>query len=395
MITDNFGIYIHIPACLKKCGYCDFNTYQLSDKKISGVLLDNYVKALCHEIVQAPNRLINLVKTGENRSTQTVNSFVKWKFNYGKISTIFLGGGTPTLLSVKHLKQIFQAICNSFTIDKSAEITMEANPDTVDYDYLEQIYSLGVNRLSIGVQSFNTDILRVLDRTHNPANVLSAVNWANQIGFNISLDLIYGVPKMSLDIWQKTLKTALQLPIKHISCYALTLSDTVPLAKSIDSGQYKALDEKLVAKFYLLADKLLARAGWEWYEISNWSKGKKYRSQHNLAYWQGGQWLGFGAGAASSLANFRLVNPNLPSDYIKGKPAKMEKLNSEQLIIEKIMLQTRTRYGLKMVDLDFNFAKLANLLKLDLIDKSELELGIIVPTIKGRLLHNQLIQAFL
>lgn len=287
------GLYIHIPFCARKCPYCDFNTYAGMENHI-----DETVDALCQEMAcwQAPLR------------SRTID-------------TIFLGGGTPTLLTEAQLSRLFAAIHANFTVPPECEITSEANPGTVDRAKFEILHALGVNRLSIGVQSFQPDELAFLGRIHDVADVYNAFATARRAGFtNINLDFIFGLPAQPLVNWVKTLDEALALAPEHLSLYSLIVEPNTPLQHWVTTGKVKAPDEDLAATHYEYAIERLATAGYLQYEISNWAKaipqdvhlqGKTltadaqqtptFASQHNLLYWRNQEYVGIGPGAHSHL----------------------------------------------------------------------------------------------
>jgi oxygen-independent coproporphyrinogen-3 oxidase len=342
-----FSLYIHIPFCIKRCGYCDFYSKEL-----------NFV----------PNNYINTI----------VNKIEKSHIK-GTVSSIFLGGGTPSLIDTKNLNKLFNAIYKKWDIEKKCEITIEANPDTVPKKKLTEFKKVGINRISIGAQSFNNRVLKILDRTHNPKNVFMAIDYANELNLKTSLDLMYGTPTESIYDWEQTVKTAISTGVKHISIYALELHKSVPLYK-----KYKELDENLLVRKYNLADKLLARAGFEWYEISNFSNGKNNMSQHNLNYWLlKNDYLGLGTSAASKINNKRFLE-------LENEKIKIEMLSKKEQLTEQIMLNLRTKFGLNISLVDKN--KLNSLISDKLIyiknDK-------VILTLKGRMLADTVIRALI
>jgi oxygen-independent coproporphyrinogen-3 oxidase len=390
---------------LKRCGYCDFLSFAVSpaphsvlhsatsaisgsvsrsDLSIDGFSLAEYTNALIREI--------------ENRGKSYREKLAKE--NIKSCKTVFFGGGTPSLLPPDGIKRIIDAIANVFTLEADAEITLEANPDTISGDYLKQIKAAGVNRLSLGVQSFNQEMLDILDRTHNPQNVFTALDFANNLGFKTSIDLIYGIPNMTKAIWEDTLNAAINLDLKHISLYALTLEKNVPLFQAVRKGKYTLIDDAEVATQYETADAFLSKAGFSWYEISSFSRGPDFQCEHNLGYWRGGSWLGIGAGAASSVGNLRETNARRLADYIAGKPPKKSTLNPEEIEFEKKMLFTRTSGGLPIANASKQIilrealdAKIVDmLLSENLIDSKKAEEGLLVLTLKGRLLHNEIVK---
>jgi len=284
-----YAVYLHIPFCVHRCGYCDFNTYAgLED------LIPAYTAALCREI-----KLIRQ-SAGERLP----------------VHTIFFGGGTPSLLSGPQLESILHALEEAFAWQPGIEITLEANPGTVSLASLQQMRRLGVNRLSLGMQSAHPGELRMLERQHDYPEVVGAVTAARRAGFdNLNLDLIYGLPEQELATWQSSLNLALGLHPEHLSLYALTLEHGTPLKRWASRGLIPEPDPDQAAEMYEWADERLAAAGYEQYEISNWSKpGRPCR--HNLQYWRGLPYIGLGAGAHGYAGGMRTANVLAPAAYI-------------------------------------------------------------------------------
>src|SRR3990170_5784166 len=271
MSRHPLSLYIHIPFCTLKCAYCDFNSYAGLKE-----LVRPYVDALIAEITL-------------------------WaEFARGRpVATVFFGGGTPSLLPLPEVERVTSALRERFELQAGAEVTLEANPGTVDLAYLRSLLALGVNRLSLGVQSFHDDELAALDRIHSAAEAKEAYRWALEAGFHrLNLDLIYGLPEQPMARWQATLEQAIELGPDHLSLYALTVEEGTKLAYDIDHGRLPGPDPDAQAAMYEWSLERLARAGYQQYEISNWSRpGQECR--HNLTYWRNGEWLGLGAGAHS------------------------------------------------------------------------------------------------
>lgn len=289
------SLYIHIPFCRHRCGYCDFNTYAgLGD------LVPAYMKALGREIEYVG-------KSAQERIA---------------IHTIFFGGGTPSLIPLEHLAPIFASIHSFFDVGADAEITLEANPGTVSLDYLRGLRELGVNRLSMGVQSANPQELAILEREHGYADAIEAVKFARQAGFeNVSVDLIFGVPYQTLESWQHNVGLALGLRPEHISLYALTIEHGTPLKKMMSRGLLSEPDADLAADMYEWTMDALDAEGFAQYEISNWAKkcrdGGLYASRHNQQYWLNLPYIGVGAGAHGFAGGFRTANVLAPAKYIE------------------------------------------------------------------------------
>lgn len=290
-----YSIYLHIPFCIHRCAYCDFNTYAgISD------LIPDYARALAREMD------LLFSSAGERLP----------------VHTIFFGGGTPSLLPIPELELIFSALTQNFNLLPDLEVTLEANPGTVSLDYLKELRRLGVNRLSLGMQSANTEELRLLERQHGFDDVVQAVRWARLAGFdNLNLDLIFGIPYQTLDEWRRSLSLALALKPEHFSLYALTLEHGTPMQHWVERGLLNEPDPDLAADMYELADELLTESGYGQYEISNWAKGNPDGSlrsaRHNLQYWRNLPYLGFGAGAHGYAGGYRTANVLAPAGYIR------------------------------------------------------------------------------
>lgn len=278
-----FEVYIHVPFCLRRCGYCDFNTYTATDLG-AGASRGNYANMVIREM--------KLTK--------------QWQLDHGiaepPVSTVFFGGGTPTILAARDLVAMLDAIRKTWDIASNAEITTEANPDTVNEYYINELAAGGFTRVSFGMQSAVPHVLKTLDRTHTPANVAAGINAANKAGLRSSVDLIYGAPGESLDDWRTSVTTAIDLGVNHISAYALTVEPTTKMGRRIAAGTLPKPNDDDEAAKYEIADDLFAAAGLEWYEVSNWAR-PGYESQHNLGYWRNVDWAGVGPGAHSHYNN--------------------------------------------------------------------------------------------
>ncbi len=289
-MTGPVSLYLHFPFCLQRCSYCDFNTYAGQEP-----LIEPYLRALAAEARwlgrTAPEPL--------------------------EVHTVYFGGGTPSLAPLEGLAQVMEALAAAFVLQPGAEITLEANPGTVDQAYLRGLRALGFNRLSFGVQSAHPEELRLLGRLHDYPTVTRSVAWARRAGFaNLNLDLIYGLPGQPLDRWQRTVELALGLHPEHLSLYALTLEHGTPLAAWVARGLVPAPDDDQAAAMYEWAGQRLAQAGYRQYEISNWSR-PGYACRHNLQYWRNQPYLGLGAGAHGWVAGMRTVNVRAPQAYIR------------------------------------------------------------------------------
>jgi oxygen-independent coproporphyrinogen-3 oxidase len=317
------GLYVHIPFCLTRCGYCDFNTYAGLDH-----LAPPYVEALLGEA--------DLVAPAWDRAP-----FV----------SIFLGGGTPTILPVPQMVKLLDHLRATFDIAPDAEMTSEANPDTVDTPYLAAIRDAGVTRLSMGAQSFDPTVLRALERVHSPASVRRAFAGARAAGFDdVNLDLIYGADGESLGSWRETIEETLALEPEHVSAYALTIEPATPLGRAVAAGRTPAPNDDLQAEMYELACERFAAAGYEHYEVSNWAKPGR-RCAHNLGYWQGRPYLGLGAGAHSYRDGRRWWNVRPPQQFIDMVAAGDapiggdERLTPDDQHLERLLLGLRLAEG--------------------------------------------------
>ncbi len=375
----DFGVYLHVPFCRVRCGYCDFNTYTSSE--LRGARQEDFADTLAAEV-----RLAGTVMdaAGARRAA----------------STVFFGGGTPTLLPSGDLARMLGAVRDEFGIADGAEVTVEANPDTVDDRVAETLAAAGVTRLSIGMQSAQPHVLAVLDRTHDPRNVATAVASARRAGLDVSLDLIYGAPGESLDDWRASLETAVGRAPDHVSAYALIVEDGTKLARQIRSGALSMPDDDLQADMYELADDLLSAAGYEWYEVSNWATAASHRSRHNLAYWRGTDWWGFGPGAHSHVAGLRWWNVKHPAAYAQrlaaeeSPAAARERPDETARRLESVLLRSRIREGLPVSELLGEGRKaVASLIADGLIDGADAVRGRIVLTRRGRLLADAVVRA--
>jgi putative oxygen-independent coproporphyrinogen III oxidase len=282
------GIYVHVPFCATRCGYCDFNTYTAQELG-AGVSRETYAGSVVAELELA------------RRVVDTAGSVPA-------VSTVFFGGGTPTLLPPADLERMVRAIKDLFGIAPNAEITTEANPDSVDAGSLASLRAAGFTRVSFGMQSAVPHVLATLDRTHTPGRVADAVRWARAAGFeHVSVDLIYGTPGESPSDWRHSLEAAIAMGPDHVSAYALIVEPGTRLAARVGRGELEPPDDDVMADAYLLADEMLGDAGLSWYEVSNWASNAVADSQcrHNLGYWHGDDWWGIGPGAHSHVGGTR------------------------------------------------------------------------------------------
>lgn len=374
-----FSAYLHVPFCRVRCGYCDFNTYTATE--LQGARQDTYADVLIEE-VRLAGRVLEAA--GVRRAA----------------STVFFGGGTPTLLPPGDLTRMLQAVRETFGIVDGAEVTVEANPDTVTPQVADELAAAGVTRFSIGMQSAVPHVLQVLDRTHRRENVRTAVEAAKAAGLDVSVDLIYGAPGESLDDWRESLQTALALHPDHVSAYALIIEDGTKLARQIRRGEVPAPDDDLQADMYELADDLLSQAGFRWYEVSNWARAEAYRSQHNMAYWRSSDWWGFGPGAHSHVAGMRWWNVKHPAAYAarlatQDSPAAgRERPDAQAQLLERVLLESRMIDGLPLdIVSDLGRRRVAGLIADELVVPGEALRGRIVLTRRGRLLADAVVRA--
>jgi len=359
-----FSLYVHVPYCSKRCGYCDFNTYTPSELDRDDQI-DSWLNSAIKETIFARRIL------GEELT----------------VDTIFFGGGTPSLLEANVIKEFITNASNHFNLKKDLEITLEANPDTITQSKAEYWRKAGINRISIGMQSSVKNVLQVLDRTHNPANVLNSVENLKNAGFsNFSLDLIYGTPGETLEDWSNTLKDAIAINPPHISAYSLVIEPGTKMGAQLSRGEIKAVSDDDAADKYQLAEKMLTDNGYMWYEISNWAKDNK-ECQHNLNYWKGNNWWGIGPGAHSHINGVRWWNKKLPKAWRESleqdqSPAlARENLTNEQIRNEELMLLSRLKTGINKAD--FDQKKVDRLIADKLVNEVS---GNLELTLEGRLL---------
>ena len=383
-----FGVYVHVPYCRVRCGYCDFNTYTASELG-EGASQADYASQLRSELAFGARAL--RASGVEDR----------------QVATVFFGGGTPTLLPASDLVSMLGGVREQWGIAPGAEVTTEANPDSVDRDYLAALAAGGFTRVSFGMQSAVPSVLATLDRTHTPERVPLVVQWAREVGLQVSLDLIYGTPGETLADWKRSLETALACEPDHLSAYALIVEPGTKLAAQIRRGEVAEPDDDLHAEMYELADAMLSAAGYEWYEISNWSRSAETRSRHNLSYWSGADWWGAGPGAHSHVGGTRWWNVKHPRAYAQriaagDSPAHgREVLDAETQRVERVLLETRIVDGLPLEVLgERERSAVPELIADGLIDgRAALGAGAtvprVVPTLRGRLLADSVVHRLL
>ncbi len=375
-----FGVYLHVPFCAVRCGYCDFNTYTASELG-GGASQAAFARTALSELAIARRVL------GDGAPAA---------------STVFVGGGTPTLLPAADLGLLLEGLRATFGLTSDAEVTTEANPDSVTPESLEVLRQNGFTRVSFGMQSAVPHVLATLDRTHDPARVPQAVQWARDAGLDVSLDLIYGTPGESLDDWRRSVLAALDCEPDHVSAYALVVEDGTRLAARVRRGEVRMPDDDDEADKYELADELLAAHGLHWYEVSNWSTSPVTRCRHNVGYWAGGDWWGVGPGAHSHVGGVRWWNVRHPSAYADrlaaaASPAQArEVLTGEQRHAERVLLGVRLVDGLDLGVLDDAGRRaVAGLVADELLDGRAAIGGRALLTRRGRLLADAVVRALL
>ena len=367
LVNKPFSLYVHVPYCSKRCGYCDFNTYTPSELDREDQI-ESWLNSAVKEIELA-RRVLKEELT---------------------IDTIFFGGGTPSLLDSNTVDNFIQSVKSNFKLKPGLEITIEANPDSITEEKSQRWLNSGINRVSIGMQSSTKEVLKKLDRTHNPDNVSHSVDILKKSGFdNFSLDLIYGTPGESLNDWENSLKDAIALNPPHISAYSLVIEPGTKMGAQLNRGEISQVNDDEAADKYQLADEMLNKNNYSWYEISNWAKRDK-ECKHNLNYWLGNNWWGIGPGAHSHVNGVRWWNHKLPKVWREllekqNSPAlAREVLSEDQIRSEQIMLLSRLRTGLGNQEVDEN--RIENLIANQL---ATLDTNKIVLTLKGRLLADE------
>jgi len=328
-----FGIYIHVPFCATRCGYCDFNTY--TPGELGGANPEGWLDALRAELGFAASRL------GAPPA----------------VDTVFVGGGTPSMLGGDGLRAVLDAIRAHFTLAPDAEVTTEANPESTSPGFFEQLRTAGFTRVSLGMQSVAPNVLAVLDRVHSPGRALDAAREARDAGFDhVNLDLIYGTPGETDDDLRRSADAAIDAGVDHVSAYALVVEDGTALARRVRRGEIAAPDNDVLAQRYELLDARLSAAGFDWYEVSNWSRpGGECR--HNIGYWNGGEWWGAGPGAHGYVGATRWWNVKHPNAYAQSLAdgllpvADFEQLDDATQHVEDVMLRLRLRDGLPVTAL--------------------------------------------
>jgi len=369
----DFGVYLHVPFCRARCGYCDFNTY--TSEELRGAHRSDFADQAIAELALAERVLADAAVSPR------------------PVSTVFFGGGTPTLLPPSDLAAMLAAVERTWGLVSGAEVTTEANPDSVDRDDLLRLAAAGFTRISFGMQSAVPAVLATLERTHDPDRVPEVVQWARDAGLGVSLDLIYGTPGESLADWQRSLEVAIAQQPDHLSAYGLIIEEGTKLAAQIRRGEVAEPDDDLQADMYELSDSMLAEAGFDWYEVSNWARGAEHRSRHNLGYWLGHDWWGIGPGAHSHVGGVRWWNVKHPAAYADRVTVGLspgvgrESLDAATRQVERVLLRTRLRDGFAIADLaPAGRRAVAELIADELVNAKAALAGRIELTLRGRLL---------
>ncbi|CAB1020086.1 coproporphyrinogen III oxidase [Corynebacterium diphtheriae] len=370
-MSDSFGVYVHVPFCSSRCGYCDFNTY--TPGELGGTASpESYLDALEKELELA-------AASGTTRPA----------------TTVFIGGGTPSMLGASGLTRVLSAVRNTIGIAPGAEVTTESNPETTSPEFFSELLESGYNRISLGMQSASSSVLRVLERKHTPGRAFDAAREAMNAGFlHVNLDMIYGTPTETDDDVRLTLERALDTGVDHISAYSLIVEDGTAMARKVRKGQLPPPNEDVYADRYGLIDTALRAQGFDWYEVSNWAKPGG-ECQHNLGYWLDGDWWGAGPGAHSHIASRRFFNVKHPSTYAQhlaqGQlPIKEEELlDSTERHEESVMLGLRLRQGLELTR--FTEAERAVIDKYVSLKLLHIYDGRVASTLQGRLLIDGII----
>ena len=379
-----FAFYIHVPYCATRCGYCDFNTYTASE--LGGGASQATYAATAIEEIRLARKVIGSTDSLANTDLP--------------VQTVFFGGGTPTMLPAADLVALLGAVRDEFGLAPDAEVTTEANPESVDPAYLAELRAGGFNRISFGMQSAREHVLRILDRRHTPGRPEACVREAREAGFeHVNLDLIYGTPGESDDDWRASLDAAIGAAPDHVSAYSLIVEDGTRLAARVKRGELPMIDDDVHADRYLIADETLAAAGYRWYEVSNWAASPQGRSRHNLLYWTGANWWGVGPGAHSHVGGTRWWNVKHPSAYSQRiaagqSPAHArEVLDAEDRRVERILLELRLDSGCDISILRSAGRKAAiGAAAAGLLDPRSLAEGTAVLTLKGRLLADAVVR---
>jgi putative oxygen-independent coproporphyrinogen III oxidase len=379
-----FGVYLHVPFCTVRCGYCDFNTYTARDLG-GGASRDSYADDVLAEVALGRKALDAVGRGGR------------------PVGTVFVGGGTPTVLPVADLARMLGAVRDTWGLAPGAEVTTEANPDSVTPQALQGLAAAGFTRVSFGMQSAVPEVLATLERTHDPSRVPDVVGWARDAGLTVSLDLVYGTPGESMDDWRRSVEAALVFGVDHVSAYALVIEEGTRMGAQVRRGVLAPTDPDEQAAKYEVADAMLAAAGLGWYEVSNWARPGA-QCQHNLGYWRGADWWGLGPGAHSHVAAgdraVRWWNVKHPRAYAgrlgagRSPAAARELLDADDVAMERVLLGVRLSEGLDLgVLTPGGRTAVAGLVADGLLDGAAAIRGRAVLTLRGRLLADVVVRA--
>ncbi|GIF07478.1 radical SAM family heme chaperone HemW [Actinoplanes siamensis] len=370
--ANGFAVYVHVPFCASRCGYCDFNTYTAGELG-GGASRDEYASTVLRELDLAAKVI-----------------------QPGRVDTVFVGGGTPTLLSPSDLGRILEGIDRTWGLSSGAEVTTEANPESVDPAGLRALRSAGFTRISLGMQSSAAHVLRVLDRKHTAGRAPQAAIEAREAGFeHVNLDLIYGTPGETEEDFARSLRTVVDAGVDHVSAYALIVEDGTRMAGRMRRGELPYPSDDVAADRYLAAEETLAGAGFQWYEVSNWAK-KDGECRHNLLYWTGADWWGLGPGAHSHVGGVRWWNVKHPATYAGRLDDGVSPGHGRELLtagdrhVEDVMLRVRLREGIALDRVDRPAA--ARALAGGLLEPAAYDAGRLVLTLRGRLLADAVIR---
>ena len=377
-----FGVYVHVPFCTVRCGYCDFNTYTLTELGVDGASVGTYADVALRELELATRVL------GPTAPP---------------VATVFFGGGTPTTMAAHDLVRVLDGIRTRFGLAGGAEVTTEANPDSVTPESLETLAAGGFNRISFGMQSAVPHVLATLERTHDPDNVAKAVEAARAAGLKVSVDLIYGTPGESLQDWRTSLDAAIDLRPDHISAYALVVEEGTKLGAQVRRGQVPAPQDDDEATKYELADQVLGAAGFGWYEVSNWALTEADRCRHNEGYWADGDWWGVGPGAHSHVGDVRWWNVKHPNAFATRLNAGLSPAAGRELLTDDQQYDELVLLGVRLVDgLPIDVLRpqgseaVAGLIADGLVDgPSAMRPRRVVLTLRGRLLADTVVRRLL
>ncbi len=381
------GFYVHVPFCATRCGYCDFNTYTAGELGMPGAGSDRKNPAIDSWLAGALAEIDLAAKVlHANGSAMR------------PVDTVFVGGGTPSLIGAGPLSAVLDRIGEHFGLTENAEVSTEANPESTDPALLDGLKSAGYTRLSLGMQSSSPRVLKVLERRHTPGKALEVARQAQAAGFeHVNLDLIYGTPGETDDDFEQSLHTVLEAGVDHVSAYSLIVEPGTKMARQVASGALPMPAEDVLADRYLLAEKVLTGAGMSWYEVSNWASAESAQCQHNLGYWSGGDWWGIGPGAHSHVGGVRWWNVKHPARYAaaladgRSPGHAREVLDDDARLVEDILLRLRLARGLDLELLDdAGRVEAAHAVREGLLEPAALENGRAILTLQGRLLADGL-----